>query len=111
MEIEERFEHLKAILKASFAEIAENIGVTSQALGRVANGKNLPSFKIISGLVREYPINPHWLLLGEGSPLLDSRATGNQKAEPVLDPNYVKLSTEIAELRKMVEEMKTKQNK
>jgi len=48
--------------------LADKIGVQRSSISHLLSGRNKPGFDFIHKLLKNYPdINPHWLIMGEGS--------------------------------------------
>ncbi len=47
-------------------EFAQLIGVHVNTVGRYERGESEPDISIASKICREFDVNPHWLMLGEG---------------------------------------------
>ena len=48
--------------------VSKVIGITQPALKKIENNENLPSLKLLFGLLRVFPdINANWLITGEGN--------------------------------------------
>ncbi len=96
MSISNRIKRLPEILNEnSLRQIAIKIGCSPQTLNKIAAGPSKPGFDIIASLLSEYPLNPDWLIQGEGEPI---RKTSEGKHVPMID-------TELYDMRKLVSEM------
>lgn len=77
-------------------QLALEIEFSPQQVTRLAQGKSKPGFDILSAILNKFPVNPGWLMKGEGPPLLD-KAEG-KKHQPMID-------TDLYDLRKLVSEV------
>lgn len=60
-------ERLKSVRgEMSREEFAQTIGVHINTVGRYERGESEPDISIASKICREFDINPHWFMLGEG---------------------------------------------
>ncbi len=96
MDISTRIQELPKILGVnSLRQIALEIGFSPQQITRLAQGKSKPGFDVLHTILNKYPINPSWLMKGEGPPKLP---TGEDKHVPMID-------TELYDMRKLVSEV------
>ena len=66
-------ERLRSALKAKnikFMDVARDLGVSPQAVTFWLKGQKDPAFSNIALIAQKYGLNPVYLLLGEGPPLL-----------------------------------------
>src|SRR6266542_941217 len=75
------------IWKGNQAQMAKDLGVSPPVISRVLTGKQQPTGKLLAALLSRHPeVNLHWLLTGQGQPLLDSSApAGGGRFRPVVD--------------------------
>lgn len=67
---------------SSRRELADKLGYTESSMSQILNGKVSLSDKFIKKLsIFEESINEVWLMTGEGSMLLDSKASEKEKPE------------------------------
>lgn len=57
-------------------EFAQLIGVHVNTVGRYERGESEPDISIASKICREFDVNPHWLMLGEGPQGLSHTSDG-----------------------------------
>ncbi|MSS28092.1 helix-turn-helix transcriptional regulator [Desulfovibrio sp. PG-178-WT-4] len=70
-------ERLKSVRgEMSREEFARIIGVHVNTVGRYERGESEPDISITSKICREFDVNPHWLILGEGKYGIDSDHSG-----------------------------------
>ncbi|MEO1382270.1 MAG: helix-turn-helix transcriptional regulator [Bacteroidota bacterium] len=69
----QRFSALKKILNLTQYSLADALGVTQSSISMIANGKRGISTEILKTLFEKYGVNPVWLLMGEGEPLITKR--------------------------------------
>lgn len=64
-------ERIKIFLEASGISqtaFAKKTGLTQSVISKTLGGKTVPQFSTVEAIVRAFPsLNPHWLILGEGS--------------------------------------------
>lgn len=66
----------------TLAELAEQSGLSQAMLSETEAGKNKPSPNLMLAMHRIFGLNIHWLLTGEGEPLVKQNTT-----RPPLDKN------------------------
>jgi transcriptional regulator with XRE-family HTH domain len=59
---------------------ARKVGLSSQGATDYRNTETIPGGDKLEAIVRAYPVNPQWLLTGEGSPELPPPDTAAQEA-------------------------------
>jgi|GEM_PF-3496820 len=69
-----RMETLRANSGLSKSEFCQKMGVTPQAYSKYMQGR-IPTTEVICSLIKNFGVNAHWLLTGEGAMFVD-RITG-----------------------------------
>lgn len=64
--VRERIEEVRYIYHISQAELARRIGVTSQNISQIVNGKIQLSYLTAKAIESEFGVNAEWLLNGTG---------------------------------------------
>mgnify|MGYP000300417083 CR=1 FL=1 len=97
MDISSRIEQLPKILGLnSLRQLALEIEFSPQQVTRLAQGKSKPGFDILHAILNKFPVNPSWLMKGEGTPLLEQGE--GKKHQPMID-------TDLYDMRKLVSEV------
>ena len=112
-DISKRFKQLPEILsRKSISELGREIGYSPQAMNRIASGKSKPSFDLLVKLIETFHLNPYWLLLGEGEPVVGQ----SQVYEPDVSyrgegsaSSYQKMLEGLKALQRRVEDLEEKQ--
>lgn len=95
MDIVERINKLPALLGIkNLRQIALEIDYSTQHMHNISKGARKPGLPLVIALVKKYPINPNWLLKGEGTPLAEE--DNKQVSMP---------DTELFDMRKLVSEV------
>lgn len=71
--INQRIEALLDLLRLRQIELANGLELQRSTLNGIIKGRQKPSFKVIEGILKKYPVNPEWLILGEGEPLINDQ--------------------------------------
>ncbi len=80
-EIGARIKKIRKILKKSQEDLANDLGITKQAVSNIENSKSLPSIQLLSKLLLDYNINLNYIIAGIGSCVLkDSDSFSELKA-------------------------------
>lgn len=104
MSIQQRFSRLPFLLGVkNKRQFATELGFTPQHIGNIMNGKKGIGLEVVEAVITKFPVNPYWLILGKGDPLVSS-----EDHKEMTSDKYDRLSAEVAELRNMMEELRKK---
>jgi transcriptional regulator with XRE-family HTH domain len=75
-EIGKRIKHLRGELNRKQSEFAEDLETTQGNISQIENGSCIPTGNFFLRMAKHYPdINFHWVITGEGSPLISVAGT------------------------------------
>lgn len=88
----------KSLNKNSLSKL---LGLSQPALLKIETNKNLPSFKLLFELIKNFPdVSPEWILTGNGTMLREERKRLEPDDQEHLIEVFQKCNEELAELRK-----------
>lgn len=70
MTIGERIKAVRTDKKLTLEKFGEKIGIKKSSLSQIENGKANVTDRVIKSICREFNVNEHWLLTGEGDMFL-----------------------------------------
>lgn len=70
MTIGERIKAVRTDKKLTLEKFGEKIGIKKSSLSQIENGKVNVTDRVIKSICREFNVNEHWLLTGEGDMFL-----------------------------------------
>lgn len=70
MTIGERIKAVRSDKKLTLEKFGEKIGIKKSSLSQIENGKVNVTDRVIKSICREFNVNEHWLLTGEGDMFL-----------------------------------------
>lgn len=70
MTIGERIKTVRTDKKLTLEKFGEKIGIKKSSLSQIENGKVNVTDRVIKSICREFNVNEHWLLTGEGDMFL-----------------------------------------
>ncbi len=70
-EIAVRLKAVRKSLNMKQTDFAARLGISDAAISDIENGKYTPKFDSLVHMVREFKVNPYYLLLGEGEMFVD----------------------------------------
>lgn len=71
MTIGERIKAVRTSKKLTLDKFGEKIGIKKSSLSQIENGKVNVTDRVIKSICREFNVNEHWLLTGEGDMFLE----------------------------------------
>ena len=71
MTIGERIKAVRTDKKLTLEKFGEKIGIKKSSLSQIENGKVNVTDRVIKSICREFNVNEHWLLTGEGDMFLN----------------------------------------
>ena len=99
-----RVAYLRRKLGLKQKDLAAVLGRTTAAVASWEVGKNLVPTDIIAKLVKEYRVNPLWLLFGEGSMFLSNVLGTAEKEEELTDQELIKVIKKL-DLESVIEDL------
>lgn len=79
-----RIKNIRKILNKSQGELAQECGLTKQAISNIENSKSLPSIALLSKLLFDYGININYIIGGTGETFIDKEKTYDSLREAIL---------------------------
>lgn len=94
----ERLRHIrKDLLNLTLKEFSDKVGASNSFISESEHGKTAPGAEILYSICREFSINGHWLLTGEGEPRASAAPT--KRATPAAaDPTKPVEETKVLEV-------------
>ena len=94
MNVGNRIKKVRQMLNKSQQELADELGVTKQAISNIETGKSAPGLNLLNKLLFDYGVNLNYIIGGLGNILVDKdNSVGNSLKESILN-----------EVEKMLEE-------
>ena len=79
-----RIKKVRQLLNKSQQELADEVGITKQAISNIETGKSLPSFHLLCKLLVDYGINLNYLIGAKGSIFLQDEKPANSLKKTIL---------------------------
>ncbi len=112
MDITTRINQLPSILGIkNLRQIAKEIDYSTQHMHNISKGDRKPGLPLVTALLNSYPINPNWLLKGEGAPLLKENSEQSQQIVDTELFDMRKLVSEVDQLKRRVKDLEKDRDK
>ena len=99
-----RVAYLRRKLGLKQKDLASLLGKTVAAVASWEVGRNLVPTDVIAKLVKEYEVNPLWLLFGEGPMFLSNVLGTAEKEEELTDQELIKVIKKL-DLESVIEDL------
>jgi len=99
-----RIAYLRRKLGLKQKDLASLLGKTVAAVASWEVGRNLVPTDVIAKLVKEYEVNPLWLLFGEGPMFLSNVLGTAEKEEELTDQELIKVIKKL-DLESVIEDL------
>lgn len=84
-EIGNRIKKIRKILNKSQTELAQELGLTKQAISNIEHSKSLPSISFLSKLLIDYGININYIISSVGEVFIDKEKNYKSLKESILN--------------------------
>lgn len=101
MSIQKRIAKIPGLLGIkNQSEFARVIGISPQHMSNIMNRDKGIGVDIVASILNKYPINPYWLILGKGDPIITSEEQKNMSTTQI-----DRLSSDVDWLKEMVNKL------
>lgn len=84
MNSSQRIKKVRQLLGKSQQALADELGITKQAISNIETGKCAPGLNLLSKLLIDYNINLNYIVAGIGSVFLDNENSNNDLKNSIL---------------------------
>jgi len=80
-----RIKKIRQLLKKSQQELANELGVTKQAISNIENNKCAPGLNLLSKLLIDYNVNCNFIIAGVGSVFINDKESNKSLRLSILN--------------------------